>query len=786
MQNHGGKDVISIAASLGLKTLHAITQAYNESIADDSNIKDLWFNVEILDPFNDENSKHYNFLADAYLDIKTNLPIEEQREELKMRLLRKGLTNEQIEVLWNTYVNHSEWAGSNESGILTLATDNAKELRLDRLNAGVDLAGLYLYGIIIGMPREEIFRIMTSQTAQALARLTKGNLFTEPHRFLDKLTEAIKFLKGNPNLPKTIIAKDKIERIEKLTPIEGITYDGKNLNTFLTLPGESLRDTIAEITRRGQFKTYLERLKLLQQRIQTNEFAVKMDDITYKNPKKRRNGLSYDERQERNTVLRLIEYATAINEIVDSHLKKQETTEAIHGNPWAHLENIETLSRGEQELSNVNQLLGLNQGQKTKTEDVYKFYERFSTILSRKLQAEGKMSRGKLTKQAIAELEHIAGPDLIESNGRVDFHKFNSDPDYQQRVINTYQQVCTTINVPHFKQYLGAAHMIYLESRISIKNRTMIDQIVPHIYKVFKPNATEVGQYYKRALNFIDGLMSNAFLREDMQIIIPAGNKIYKKGSDAEKFNYEVYDYPVPIELGTREGNETFRTWMNQSVIPGLIREGKLYDQSVKARPTNILINGPAGNSFLRDLITTNSNNTPNRNNIMIYTLPIDMIPKSDTEIDQLSKYTIDFYRLKNYKYKVSDDVGYTLTDLFFYYNLINFQNRGGAASLTALFEQFVKSGEPSASNRYIKFISNLDTEYNFKMGRDYTEDMLNIALAPNTQEITMTEAEDRKIPYLYATNKFTLKQEIHRYNPEAIKQKKEFLSELDIEVNRN
>ena len=114
---------------------------------------------------------------------------------------------------------------------------------------------------------------------------------------------------------------------------------------------------------------------------------------------------------------------------------------------------------------------------------------------------------------------------------------------------------------------------------------------------------------------------------------------------------------------------------------------------------------------MMNQIITTNSNNTPNRNNIMIYTLPIDMIPKSDTEIDQLSKYTIDFYRLKNYKYKVSDDVGYTLTDLFFYYNLINFQNRGGAASLTALFEQFVKSGEPSASNRYIKFISNLNTQ---------------------------------------------------------------------------
>jgi len=48
---------------------------------------------------------------------------------------------------------------------MTLATDNAKELKLERLNAGSDLAGLYLYGIAIGMEFEDIFKIMTSQTA---------------------------------------------------------------------------------------------------------------------------------------------------------------------------------------------------------------------------------------------------------------------------------------------------------------------------------------------------------------------------------------------------------------------------------------------------------------------------------------------------------------------------------------------------------------------------------------------------------------------------------------------
>jgi hypothetical protein len=38
------------------------------------------------------------------------------------------------------------------SGLLSLATDNAKELKLGKLNAGRELAGLYIYGITIGVP----------------------------------------------------------------------------------------------------------------------------------------------------------------------------------------------------------------------------------------------------------------------------------------------------------------------------------------------------------------------------------------------------------------------------------------------------------------------------------------------------------------------------------------------------------------------------------------------------------------------------------------------------------
>jgi len=62
---------------------------------------------------------------------------------------------------------------------MTLATDNAKELALSKLNAGPDILGLYLYGVIIGIPFEKLAKILTSGTAQVLREFCEGNIFLD-------------------------------------------------------------------------------------------------------------------------------------------------------------------------------------------------------------------------------------------------------------------------------------------------------------------------------------------------------------------------------------------------------------------------------------------------------------------------------------------------------------------------------------------------------------------------------------------------------------------------------
>jgi hypothetical protein len=73
------------------------------------------------------------------------------------------------------------------------------------------------------------------------------------------------------------------------------------------------------------------------------------------------------------------------------------------------------------------------------------------------------------------------------------------------------------------------------------------------------------------------------------------------------------------------------------------------------------------------------NNQTLTRNVTVAYTLPINMMPRSEFEKDALSRYMVDFNRLNDDKYSVTlpsgKKVDYNIVDLFFYYNLINYRN---------------------------------------------------------------------------------------------------------------
>jgi hypothetical protein len=54
--------------------------------------------------------------------------------------------------------------------MISAATDNAKELILDRINANTDLSKIYMYLITLGFDVKDIVSFMTSPVINLIAR----------------------------------------------------------------------------------------------------------------------------------------------------------------------------------------------------------------------------------------------------------------------------------------------------------------------------------------------------------------------------------------------------------------------------------------------------------------------------------------------------------------------------------------------------------------------------------------------------------------------------------------
>jgi hypothetical protein len=68
-------------------------------------------------------------------------------------------------------------ASNVKSGSLSLSADNAKELILDKINAGTATLGMYLYGTSLGIPFETLFKIINSPFGNRVSALTRGDIF---------------------------------------------------------------------------------------------------------------------------------------------------------------------------------------------------------------------------------------------------------------------------------------------------------------------------------------------------------------------------------------------------------------------------------------------------------------------------------------------------------------------------------------------------------------------------------------------------------------------------------
>lgn len=190
--NMSGSENISRLA-VGLKTLYSVKEylgrlpenqrmfsggkaiLYYPTIDSNGEMSPNSTSVSGFKVFSNPNYKAYN---DLLLDVKNN-----QNEYLND-------SKKLGELIFNVMAyEESDHAFKLLSELLSLSTDNAKELALSKLNADPIVSSFYIFGISIGVPHKTLYNFMTSPYMLLFKKFASGNIMTNKEIFMD-LTDA--------------------------------------------------------------------------------------------------------------------------------------------------------------------------------------------------------------------------------------------------------------------------------------------------------------------------------------------------------------------------------------------------------------------------------------------------------------------------------------------------------------------------------------------------------------------------------------------------------------------
>lgn len=591
--NQVGKDDIAICA-VGLKCFFGLTQYFNYVL---NYSPDQQYRLLI------NNGGGYKIGGKTYRTLANIRPKDPST-----------ITNDMVlEAL--SYANNDTDAALILSALLSLSTDNAKELALSKLNASTKLIGMYIYGISMGMEFQDIARILMSKSGSIFAKILDGDVFTQRNEYI----RAVSGFKYFEQFPYYLINKYR----SQLRILE------RKLNEKL---GESK-----------------EKKELFSKKL--NSFAK-----------------SNMELQKKIAILediRSTESSEEFNALID------EVESYVYNNDIVHkegfLKDLMTLSEGADEMRRMGSIFSYNQGIKT--------------------DYEGFIRQVNLIEKAIYD---ITG----EERDIIDLSRFANDKNYREKAIERYEEVKHSFNildavstVPHFFGYLKSLAAALEEYKLSFKFRSikkMTDDIV-NTYGI-KEDVT------KGLQGCVGDFMRNQWmLSKEVNMYLPVMKSFDHKGNITENTSSPI------IRLGTDWGNASFRLFMETKVIPDLIN-GIIQP--------NISFPGVSNNMFIKDLVNDLYTNTVSRNPSIIYTLPINMLPRTDQERAIFDQYKTEFNKLAqfNYRYhitKVKDDGSIVttlsnpipITDLFIYYAMIVNDWKLGEKSLVPILEDFQNTG---------------------------------------------------------------------------------------------
>lgn len=704
-----GKDDIAICAT-GLKGFFAATQFCNDFLnqkfkdpnLDSATIAEL-ANIVTFNPIT-IGGKLFTSLANIRID---DLEMFDEQSDMRRSTLYNILKNKGFE----------DDASVIMSALLSLSTDNAKDLALAKINAGTGMIGMYLYGAAIGMDFKVMNKIIASPLGFTVAKLLNSNEFTL-QKGRSSINSVLNYLVNGPtlydlkhfnvickvvdsnhsthnvvdrNIKKVLDNEDNLELKNLIYRVIGIDANDSEFN----LTTANIGKVIAALVKDGSKDEAYQLLSLIRESVNTN---LKGWSPTIQKQKQFK-GLH-----------------AMCNQMIDFLEEFVEQTSTLHNNDYETeygISNITVdfnkLALGADEFKRLGQLLRLNQEIKTKPDELISFVQKIETIISSRIS----IIKSTAARIGLDELG-IEDDSVFEDAGVLDFMRFAEDfisnkDGYHQEQIDIYERACKSCinplriltSVDHYKGYFTSMILAYEgDYTKSVKFRA-----IKHLGNQFIDFAQihkskEQTGVFKGVQSFVDDYINNSFLRSQAPIHLPKTSESFPVSMiDVNgKTIPNTYDNTY-IQLGTDVGNANFEKFFEEVFIPAL-RQQCISNQFVDDLTPLLIIDPITGDRYTA------------------ITLPINMMPSSDNERILFNKHKNGFNKIANTNVTINGE-SYSVIRMFHYYNLLKFRGKSTRNSLTRIFED--KTSTDGNLIRYRRFINEFDATYDFVLNEgDY------------------------------------------------------------------
>ena len=413
--------------------------------------------------------KTYNGLANGYSDQVLSY-FESNLTEYDI-----NVQNENFSELGYKYLIDQLWssdAANEMSALLSLSTDNAKELVLAKINAGIGTIGMYLYGLSLGMSFDSIYKIMTSPLAFRLAELTKGDVFNKEEGSPD-IMSVLKYLRREPSLASFDQRLDASSKFKIKPSVRTKTILEKCIKDLFPKEWEKYEQAIEKYKQdkkkdkstKEPENPFKNPIQFIVRATSKSNSEVSIWDVKDYIDKLRPTKLT-DKKVEEEEVVKIDHNIALINQALDFVKQYLDDASLLYRNTSYYniygrqnlVEDIEQLAMGAMEMKEMGKILRLNQEIKTNAGDliaqvanieeailrrakvVVDYYGSKHRLEQRYAEDHPELSK-KQVKQAIALLTSDKMDDY-----KIDLERFLRDERYRNEKIQQYNLIKQSYN----------------------------------------------------------------------------------------------------------------------------------------------------------------------------------------------------------------------------------------------------------------------------------------------------------------------------------------------------